>query len=277
MDARQLAQVQRASPQTCQTLMARDGCILRPLIFSHHLQRQSSTSNIGSVDEPIDVKVMDTLEQIVVLGKAGDGIELADIDLLIIDVKEVNGTVLTNSVKLNLEATGVGKLAGRSVEGGCGLDELAPTAEELALVGITAGNALDQLDAARVLPILEPLDRLALTCSPEPNGVIDGGLGVVKDELASGIGKIDKVAPRCRLVGLTCSGGRGRHDLSRSWLLCINGRDGTWATACGSAEILKIIWRPSSHRRRLELDTVGKIITHIVGRCRGLLVGSDHH
>ena len=185
MDARQLAQVQTTSPQTCQTLMARDGCILRALIIVHHLQRQSCTSNIGSVDESIDVKVRDTLEQIVVLGKAGDGIELAHIDLLVINVEEMDSTVLTDSVELDLQSAGVGELTGGSVEGGSSLDELAPAAEKLALVGIATGNALDELDAARILPILEPLDRLALAGSPKPNGVIDGGLGVVKDELTT--------------------------------------------------------------------------------------------
>ena len=207
---------------------------------NNHLQRKGSAGDIGSVNKSVDIEVVNPLEEIIVLGETGDGVELTHVDLFVVDIKEVDGTVLAYSIEFYLQAAGIGELAGRSVEGGSSLDELAPTAEEFALVCITAGNALDKLDAAGVLPIFESLDRLALPSSPEPNGVVNRRLGVVKDELATRVGQINEVTSRGRFIRLDGGGGslRGlRRPLRIDW------RDGTWTTACGSPEILKIIRR----------------------------------
>ena len=211
--------------------------------YGSFLQRESRAGNVGCVDESIDIDAVNSLEEVVVLGEASDGIELAHLDLLVVNVKKVAGTIGAVGVELDLEPPDVGELARRPVERGGGLDELAPAAEKLALVGVAAGNALDELDAARVLTVLESLDRLALPGMPEPDGAIDRGLGVVKDELATRVGQIYKVASRRRFAGLHC-GGWCMYNLGR--LLRIDGRDGTWTTASSTAEVLKVVRRAAN-------------------------------
>lgn len=122
------------------------------------LQWESRAGNVCGVDESIDIDAVNSLEEVVVFGEASDGIELANVDLLVINVKEVAGTIRIVGVELDLEPPDVGELARRPFEGGGGLDELAPAAEKFALVGVTTSNALDELDAARVLTVLESLD-----------------------------------------------------------------------------------------------------------------------
>ena len=57
------------------------------------LQWESRAGNVGSVDKSIDIDAVNSLEEVVVLGEASDGIELAHVDLLVVNVKEVAGTI----------------------------------------------------------------------------------------------------------------------------------------------------------------------------------------